>query len=338
MFQVGIIGCGKQAPKHINAIKKIPGCKIVVADVSPEAAYNLAREHDVLASNDIEGLSHDKRIDIIDICTPTPTHFHYARQALLAGKHVLCEKPLTTEITEAEELVRLNREMGRVSMAAFVYKYHPRFVRIKEALDLGAIGTVRAIYMRLGGKGSHRAWKHQSDTGGGVVNEMMVHMLDLLLWYLGDLHILEAVNLDNLIKERQIDGQEVQSCAEDFAIVVGKSKSGTKVILQSDMISPNYTNNIEIIGSDGYIMASMLDTQPSYIHCNRERPPFVKGMNILANEKVDLFELIFRDFFKNIQGQQSSRKNTFEESLKLAYLINTIKNNNGVKLQNVCSN
>lgn len=329
MVQVGIIGCGKQAPKHIAALKKLNIGKIIICDIVPETAKQLASQHNIFFYDHPDNLMQDYSIDVIDICTPTPTHFRYAQKALQSGKHVFCEKPLTTSSHEAEQLLDLTRRRQRLGMVAFVYKYHPLFVQVKSALEAGLIGPLRAIFMRLGGKGSHRAWKHQTETGGGAVNEMMSHMLDVLLWFIGDVEQVETVNLDNLIKQRHIDGAEVSSYAEDFALVIGKSVTGTKFVVESDLISQSYTNHIEIIGEDGYINFSILDSQESYIFLNRAKPLFAKGKNPLKNKNTDLFELMFADFFQSIRGQRNLKKNTFAEALKLAQLIEKIKKKKG---------
>ena len=87
-MNVGIIGCGKQAPKHIAALKKLQISNIVVSDIQNELAAKLAQQFDIVSYPHPEEIFKDGSIDSVDICTPTPTHFDYARQALLAGKHV----------------------------------------------------------------------------------------------------------------------------------------------------------------------------------------------------------------------------------------------------------
>jgi len=330
-MKVAIIGCGKQAQKHIVTLKKLNINNIVVYDINSSMANRLADQYGLITYNDLEEIIKDASIDVIDICTPTPTHFTYATKALQSGKHVFCEKPLTTCVNEAEKLLELTFGEQRLGMVAFVFKYHPLFIRVKEALEAGLIGPLRSIFLRLGGKGSHRAWKHQTENGGGVVNEMMVHMLDLLLWYVGDMDYLEVVNLDNIVKSRSIDGSEVTSNAEDFALVIGRSKNGVKFVVYCDMISQSYTNHIEIVGDDGYINLSILESEESFLYLNNERPPYKKGKNVLEMGKVDLFELMFAEFFKNIREKGSLEKNTFAESLRLAIFINEIKKQGAVK-------
>ncbi|RJR33934.1 MAG: gfo/Idh/MocA family oxidoreductase [Deltaproteobacteria bacterium] len=325
MLQVGIIGCGKQAPKHITALQKLKIDKIFVSDIQPEAARELAGKYNILSYPDPEKLLQDNDINVIDICTPTPSHFDYARRALLSRKHVFCEKPLTPDIDEAAQLLALCRRQQRVGMVAFVYKYHPLFNQVKEAVDSGVLGTVRAIFMRLGGIGSHRTWKHQTESGGGVVNEMLSHMLDLLLWFVGDVGSIETVHLDNLLPNRRIEGAEVPSVAEDFALVVGKSVSGTKFVVESDLISPAFQNDIQILGSEGYVKFSVINTQESYIFLNQEHPPYTKGKTPLESRHTDLFELMFQDFLNRMQGQNGLQKNSFADSLRLAQLLQEIK-------------
>ncbi len=288
-------------------------------------ATKLANRFEIAFSPHPEEVLQNKSIDLVDICTPTPTHFSYAKQALLTGKHVFCEKPLTPDVDEAIQLLELARQHHLHGMVAFVFKYHPVFTQAKSAIEAGAIGPLRAVFMRLGGKGSHRAWKHQTETGGGVVNEMMSHMLDLLLWFIGDVEKIDVVHLDNLIKNRHIDGREVHSHAEDFGLVAGTGVNGTKFVVQSDLTSPIYQNYIEIVGTDGYINLSILDSRESYLFLNQEYPPYPKGKIKLAAEPVDLFQLMFADFIKQIRENGSLQKNSFADAAQLARLLHEIK-------------
>ncbi|HOI94711.1 MAG TPA: Gfo/Idh/MocA family oxidoreductase [Syntrophobacter fumaroxidans] len=328
-MKIGIIGCGKQAAKHIIALRKLNLNDITVCDIQPGMAEKLARQFAISHHKTVDELWDDQSITAIDICTPTPSHFTYAHKALSSGKHVFCEKPLTMHPDEAEQLWQLAVRQKRVGMVAFVFKYQPRFALAKEALEAGAIGSLRALYMRLGGKGSHRAWKHESENGGGAVSEMMSHMLDLLLWFMGDVAKMEVVNLDNLVKQRYIDGRNVSSHAEDFALVAGRGVNGTKFVVQSDFISQSYTNQIEIIGENGYVNLSILDSQESYIFLNLETSDLARGKTPLQSEPTDLFELMFKDFFNLIRHGEVPQKNSFRDALKLAQLFSEIKLNGG---------
>jgi predicted dehydrogenase len=153
----------------------------------------------------------------------------------------------------------------------------------------------------------------------------MSHMLDLMLWFIGDVESLDVVHLDNLIKSRHIDGQEVQAHAEDFGLVAGTGVEGTKFVVQSDMTSPIYQNYIEIVGTDGYVNLSIIDSRESYIFLNHDRPPYARGKNPLQAKQTDLFELMFADLIQQIQGNGSLPKNNFADAAKLARLLHEIE-------------
>ena len=323
-MKVGIIGCGKQSAKHLEALRNLGIDEIVVSDIRPEFANDLAT-HAGVSSLPIDDVFKDASVESIDICTPTPFHFHYAKRALRAGKHVFCERPLTTNVEEALFLHVLADRLNRVGMVAYGFKYHPSFVRAKEAIDTGLIGDLRAVYMRLGDKGSHRAWKHQSDNGGGAINEMMSHMLDLLLWLVGDITEVECVNLDTLISRRRIEGQGIYTDAEDFALVVGKGAAGTKFVVQSDLVSQSYKNRVEIIGTEGCIDLSIADSKDSFIFLNQAKFPFSQGRNSLACEPTDLLQAMYEDFLRCIRDKEKPRKNSFSDAPRLARLFQKIK-------------
>src|SRR5262249_38718063 len=84
----------------------------------------------------------DPKIDLVVIATPVHTHYPLARQALDAGKHVLVEKPLTTSVAEAEELVELSKRNGKVLMVDHTFVYHPAIEKVHEVIRRGELGDV----------------------------------------------------------------------------------------------------------------------------------------------------------------------------------------------------
>ncbi|MDQ3826195.1 MAG: Gfo/Idh/MocA family oxidoreductase, partial [Actinomycetota bacterium] len=151
-----------------------------VADPSPGRLAHVERTYpnvpttydhnDVLRSNDVEG---------VVIATPVSTHFRLAREALLAGKDVLVEKPLTDNAAEARELCLLADRLGRVLMVGHTFMYHPAVEYMKRLVASGALGTIfyaDAARLNLG--------LFQRDTD--VIWDLAPHDLSILLYVLGD--------------------------------------------------------------------------------------------------------------------------------------------------------
>jgi predicted dehydrogenase len=155
MFKIAVIGCGHWGPHHIRNFSGLPGSTVVSA-VDLDAG-RLARISEmfpaVKTERDYSKALEDSNIDAVAIATPTDTHYQLVREALIAGKHVLCEKPLCEKSFQAEELIELARNRGLILMVGHVFLFNPGIVKIKEILDAGELGALHylsAIRTNLG--------------------------------------------------------------------------------------------------------------------------------------------------------------------------------------------
>ncbi|WP_341854113.1 Gfo/Idh/MocA family oxidoreductase [Brachybacterium sp. GPGPB12] len=120
----------------------LPGWQALGAEphcTSPEGAEAFAAEAGARVHPDLDALL--AAVDVVDVCTPTPSHPGIVRAALDAGKDVLCEKPLALTGEEARELARHAENVGRLLFPAHVVRYFPQYAAAKRAVDTGAIGT-----------------------------------------------------------------------------------------------------------------------------------------------------------------------------------------------------
>ena len=145
--RVGVIGFGQWGPNHVRNFSLLDGCEVVrVCDAAPArraAAQKFLRGVAVTADPaDITGAAD---VDAVVIATPTDTHHALAKAALLAGKDVLCEKPLARTAAEARELADLAAAKGRILMVGHVFLYNPGVRHLKTDLDRGELG--RVFYM-----------------------------------------------------------------------------------------------------------------------------------------------------------------------------------------------
>jgi predicted dehydrogenase len=321
---VGLLGCGKQSLKHIPALKKL-NIRVVVADIDPSLAKSWAEEFGVDYVESVEEIFRDPEIDALDICTPTPTHYAVIKRAIKARKHFFCEKPLASSYDEALKIDALLDGTDLVGMVGYLYRFHPAFEMARECIMDGAIGKPYFAIFRLGGRGSHRIWKHKKEKGGGAVNEMMVHMLDLALWYFGPITRTRTLLFDTVLRAREVEGKTIKADAEDLALVHLETESGVKVICESDLITPSYMNHIEIQATNGSIITSILDYFPSLVYCKEPRGTYQAGNNVLHFPKVNLFEKELRHFLDCITNECPPERNTVRESAYLLKLIDIIK-------------
>jgi D-xylose 1-dehydrogenase (NADP+, D-xylono-1,5-lactone-forming) len=119
---------------------------VAVASRDRERAEGFAREHGIeRAHGDYEALLEDPAVDAVYIPLPNALHVDWSIRALEAGKHVLCEKPLARHVDEAERAFDVAERTGQLLAEAFMYRHHPQTKRLRQLLDEGAIGRLRAV-------------------------------------------------------------------------------------------------------------------------------------------------------------------------------------------------
>ena len=315
MTRVGVLGCGKIAERHLNAYRKLD-VEVTVSDIVPRGEM-IANNYGVRWEPDPAALLADESFDAIDICTPTPTHAELICSALDNDKHVFCEKPLARTIEEAQAIRARAEEAGRVVTVGYLYRFHPAFEFVKTVLDEGVIGRPYLATFRLGGRGSHKAWKHRRETGGGAGSEMLVHMIDLALWYFGETASVTNLHTATVLPEREIEGELVAVDAEDLVLLRLESQSGVESFCQGDLLTPGYMNHVEIQGENGSLMSSILDYLPTGVYCKEPRGIFDRGHTFESFGKVDLFERQLDSFLTAIRGETAPAMNSIDDSIRL---------------------
>jgi predicted dehydrogenase len=146
-LRFGVLGTGAIAAEVTDALKLTRSCAAeAVASRDGARAAAFAQRHGVARwHEDYDALLADPDVDIVYVATPHPQHAHWAIRAMQAGKHVLCEKPLTLDAVSAEEVVTHARRSGVLLVEAFAFHFHPQTARLLELVRSGAIGALSAI-------------------------------------------------------------------------------------------------------------------------------------------------------------------------------------------------
>lgn len=146
-IKTGIIGTGFIGPTHIEAVRRLGYAEVVaLADIDDATAQAKAQQFSIgKAYGDYRQLINDPEIDVVHICSPNSFHYQMAKEALLAGKHVLCEKPLTMTSQEAAELIALAKEKQLANAVHFNIRFYPVITQVREMIRAGELGTIFAI-------------------------------------------------------------------------------------------------------------------------------------------------------------------------------------------------
>ena len=147
IIRVGIIGCGGIANgKHMPALKKVKNCEMVAfCDIVVEKAEKAAREYgtpDAKVYADYKKLLEDKTIDVVHVCTPNRSHSFITVDALDAGKHVMCEKPMAINSVEAKKMLDAAKRNGKLLSIGYQSRFRADSMYMKSEAEAGTFGEI----------------------------------------------------------------------------------------------------------------------------------------------------------------------------------------------------
>lgn len=187
----GLIGCGRVSPRHVQSVQELPDTRLVaVTDVIEPRAQRYARETGAVAYTDYRRMLERTDIDVVTICTPSGLHASMAIDALEAGKHVLCEKPMALSLADADRMIAAARATGRKLCIVLQNRYNPPMQDLRHTLDTGKLGrlllgnaTVRWFRPQ---EYYEDGWHGTLAMDGGAIMNQSIHHVDALQWLMGD--------------------------------------------------------------------------------------------------------------------------------------------------------
>lgn len=274
-FKAGVIGKGFIGPAHAEALMRLGGVEVVALAGTDDAA---TREKAVALGirkgyGDWRKLVHDDEVEVIHVCSPNNLHFEMAKEALEAGKHVVCEKPLTVSVEEAQELVELAEKKKLVNTVHFNIRYYPLMQHLHELVAAGELGRIFAVH------GSYLqdwlfyptdySWRLEGSRAGKsrAVADIGSHWLDLVEFVSGVR--VEAVLADfqtvHPVRKKPLkpletyagkmlapeDYEEVSIDTEDYASVLLRFEGGARGVMTVSQVAAGRKNRLsfELDGS-----------------------------------------------------------------------------------------
>ncbi len=234
MFNIGIIGCGKIAQvRHIPEYADNPNVKLSgYFDLNQERAAELAKKYGGKAYATYQDLLADKNIDAVSVCTANSSHAEITIAALKAGKHVLCEKPMATTLSECEAMVKTAKETGKFLMIGHNQRLAKAHVKAKELLKSGLIGEIVSFRTTFGHPGPEtwsvdpgkNTWFFDKNRAAmGAMADLGIHKTDLI-HFLTDQTIIETSAKLSTIDKRDASGNLIG--VDDNAICLYKLSGG----------------------------------------------------------------------------------------------------------------
>ena len=191
MIKVGIVGTGI-GRAHAEGYKKCPDVQIrAFCDIDEDRVRRAVEDYDAeYACADYMDLMRDDQIDAISVCTPNALHAPVAIAAFEAGKHVICEKPISTNAQDARKMVEAGKKSGKIFMMGFNNRFRGDTQLLKKCIengDLGEIYYAKTGWLRRKCISIVRGWfTNKEMSGGGPLIDLGVHVLDLTLWLMGN--------------------------------------------------------------------------------------------------------------------------------------------------------
>ena len=242
IIRVGIVGTGRIAPRFVTEAKYVSGLSIVCAynpETDSAGKFEKKQGIPVYTKDFAEFLN---QVDAVYIASPNETHYAYTKQALLAGKHVLCEKPVAFTRRETVELYQLAQEKCVILLEGIKVAYCPGFQQLINAARSGKIGEIRAVeacFTRLADVNS----RERTDAAyGGAFLEFGGYVLLPILKLLGKDY--REVRIDSIMGEDGVDQYTQVQLIYDKGIATAKTGVGVKS-----------EGQLVIAGTKGYILA-----------------------------------------------------------------------------------
>ena len=183
--KIGIIGFGGMANWHVDTFRdeKYTRAEFVgVYDINPEK-YELAKKKGLKIYNSLDEILSDEELDIILVATSNEVHKDLSIKAMEAGKNVICEKPVTLNSKELEEIMEAAKRTGKVFTIDQNRRTNRDFVLMKRNVEAGVIGKPYVIESRVeGSRGMPTGWRTIKRLGGGMMLDWGVHLIDQLMY------------------------------------------------------------------------------------------------------------------------------------------------------------
>jgi predicted dehydrogenase len=357
LIRTAIFGTGFMGRVHLEAVRRVESVEAAaIAGRNAEAAQRLGAAFSVpLITDDYREVLREPTIDAVHIGTPNAQHFSMAKDALLAGKHVICEKPLTTTVAEAEELVALAARQRLRNCTCHNLRYYPMVQQMRgmrEAGDLGEILVVQGTYSQdwlL--YDTDWNWRVETKSGGPsrCMADIGSHFFDMAEHVTGLRMTSLCADLQTFHPARKQPKHSIETFAnkllapddyietpidtEDFGAVIFRMGTRTRGSMTASQVSAGRKNrlSIEIYGTKSSVAWDQERPDELWAgHRNTGNQVFVKDPSLLKPEARsyadlpgghsegydDTFKQVFRRFYASIRTPGEPEYPQFVDGLR----------------------
>ncbi len=252
MVRVALFGAGRIGQVHAATLAAHPRAELVtVCDPMAQFAGELAGRFGATATSDVDAVLADDSIDAVVIGSPTPTHVDLLSGAVLAGKAVLCEKPIDLDIARVDACWERIRDVAHTVMIGFNRRFDPSFADIRARVRAGEVGELEQLIIVSRDPAPPPA--AYLAASGGLFRDMTIHDFDMARFFLGEVVEVQATGT-NLVADFVKDAGDI-----DGAVVVLRGASGAvATITNSRRCAFGYDQRLEAFGATGMLTADNL--------------------------------------------------------------------------------
>jgi predicted dehydrogenase len=259
MLQTALVGTGYWGPNLAYAVERTGKAALSwLCDANPKNLSSLARRYPhAKATTDIGEIMDDARVDAVFIATPSATHFELGNQALQAGKHVLIEKPLTTNSREAALLVQLAQERQCVLMVGHVFEYNAAIRTVDDLIKSGDLGEIYYMNFERTNLGPVR-------TDVGALWDLASHDASIMCDFMSAAPVSVSASGQSYLNPG----------IEDVVFATFIFDHGTAAHVHASWLNPSKVRQITVVGSKKMAVCDDLDLrQPVRVYDKRISPP-----------------------------------------------------------------
>lgn len=253
-LKIGLVGAGAIGKKRAKCVAENRASRLTAAaDIREDAVLEISKNYNCAAFKDWKKLVRDPDIDAVIVSTPNHLLAEVGCTALLAGKHVLMEKPMGRNFSEAKKLKEASVKAKRKLKVGFNHRYHPALLKAHETVHSGQIGRIinfRAVYGHGGRAGYEKEWRGNPVlAGGGELTDQGIHLIDLMQWFCG-----QATQVSCFL---QTAFWKIKP-AEDNGFAIFKFKTGALGSFHSSWTQWKNTFVFEVFGEKGFVSVNGL--------------------------------------------------------------------------------
>ena len=311
----GIIGFGKIGPRHKQKIDENDNCNLIaICDIDKNKIIDI-EGNNIQLYTDYKEMLKDKVIDVVSVCTPNYLHSQMTIDALNAGKHVICEKPMALSTQDCEKMIEAYKKNKLHLFIVKQNRYNPPVHAVKKLLDENRLGNiiniaVNCYWNRNKDYYYSSYWKGVSSKDGGALFTQFSHFIDLMYWFVGEVKSVYAY-------AKNYDHPEIE--IEDTGVVAIEFANGAIGTLNftNCAYGQNMEGSITLFGEKGTVKIGG------------------EYLNTLEYQKIEDFEI------KNLhKGSGSNDYGTYKGSMSnhdkvYENVVGVLKNNGYIKVDGI---